>query len=153
MTKEIDLEYFFEADAKYNGPRCQDCEHWKPSEAVKVPGFAHCDALRDTCGMVIRSGESWAKHCMHYEAKYRRSSDDDRIIAQLKEVVHNTSMIHDLSKQAVADAEAGDWRGCLDKLSAMSSVHIFSKKQYGKTLMLQHIANKVYPQNPKDPVA
>lgn len=79
--------------------------------------------------------------------------DDDRIIAMLKEGVHNTGMLHDLSKQALADAAAGDWQGCLDKLSAMSSVHIFSKKQYGKTLMLQHIANKAYPPNPKAPAS
>ena len=153
MTKEIDLEYVYEADAKYDGPRCQDCEHWKPSEDVKVPGFARCDALRDTCGMVIRSGESWAKHCVHYEAKYRRSMTDNKILELLKEVVHNTGMLHDLSKQALADAEDGDWRGCLDKLSAMSSVHIFSKKQYGKALLLQLIDNKAYQQNPKDPAS
>lgn len=153
MPKEIDLEYVYEADAKYDGPRCQDCEHWKPSEEVKIPGFAHCDALRDTCGKVMRAGDSWAKHCPHYKAKYQRSMTDNRIIELLKEVVHNTGMLHDLSKQAAADAAAGDWRGCLDKLSAMSSVHIFNKKQYGKALMLNLIANKAYPQNPKDPAS
>lgn len=151
MTKEINLECVYEADAKYDGPRCQDCEHWKPSEDVKVPGFAYCHALRDTCGMVIRSGESWAKHCVHYKAKYQRSMSDNKILELLKEVVHNTGMLHDLSKQALADAEAEDWRGCSDKLSAMSSIHIFSKKQYGKALLLQLIDNKAYLQNPKDP--
>lgn len=72
MPKEIDLEYVYEADAKYDGPRCQDCAHWKPSEEVKAPGFAYCDALMTTCGKVIRSGESWAKHCLHYETKNGR---------------------------------------------------------------------------------
>ena len=79
--------------------------------------------------------------------------DDDRIIAMLKEGVHNTGMLHDLSKQAVADAEAGDWRGCLDKLRAMTSVHIFNKKPYGQTLVAHLVANKDYTPNPKDPAS
>lgn len=153
MHKEIDLDYVYEAEARYNGPYCQDCEHWKPSEEVKIPGFAHCDALRDTCGKVMRAGDSWAKHCPHYKAKYRRSMDDNQIIELLKEAVHNTGMLHDLSKQAAADAAAGNWQGCLDKLSAMSDVHIFGKKPYGQTLMLHLIANKAYRQNPKDPAS
>ena len=69
----------------------------------------------------------------------------------LKEVVQTAGILHDLSKQAVADAAAGDWQGCLDKLSAMTYMHIYNKKPRDKTLMLQHIVNKAYPQNPKDP--
>ena len=153
MSKEIDIEAVYEADATYNGPRCQDCEHWKPSEEVKVPGFAHCDALRDTCGMVMRAGDSWAKHCPHYKAKCRRSMDDNRIIELLKEAVHNTGMLHDLSKQAVSDAAAGDWRGCLDKLSAMASIPGVNNKVYGGTSVVYFVIDKAYRQNPKDPAS
>lgn len=153
MSKEIDLDYVYEADATYNGPRCKDCEHWKPSEEVKVPGFAHCDALRDTCGMVMRAGDSWAKHCPHYKAKCQQSMTDNKIIELLKEAVHNTGMLHDLSKQAAADASAGDWQGCYSKLKAMSSIPGVNNKVYGGIRVIHSVIDRYWLPNPKDPAS
>lgn len=75
----------------------------------------------------------------------------NEIVAMLKEAVHNTGMLHDLSKQAAADAAAGDWRRCLDKLSTMSSIPGVNNIVYGGIRVLRGVIDKAYPQNPKDP--
>lgn len=78
---------------------------------------------------------------------------DNQLIELLKEAVHNTGMLHDLSKQAVSDAAAGDWRGCLDKLSAMSAVPGVNNKVYGGTSVVYFVIDKAYRQNSKDPAS
>lgn len=75
------------------------------------------------------------------------------IVAMLKEAVHNTGMLHDLSKQAAADAAAGDWRGCYNKLKAMSSIPGVNNMVYGGIRVLHDVIDKAYPPNPKDPAS
>lgn len=79
--------------------------------------------------------------------------DDEQIIAMLKEAVHNTGMLHDLSKQAVSDAAAGDWRGCYSKLRAMSSIPGVNNKVYGGIRVIHSVIDRYYLPNPKDPAS